>query len=82
MVEQDKDEEYEVKGLGEFVGFHAFHVSTYDQILLNMVDRELLCIVKDTGSSKFFRVRNPELITEVLEAIWISRLEQEIHYGQ
>lgn len=68
-VESERDEEYEAKGLGKFSGFQPFHVNTYNQILLNMVVRGILYIAEDTGSSKCFRVRNPELIAEALESI-------------
>lgn len=57
QLERERDEEYEVKGLGEFLGYQHFHVGTYNQVLMNMVARGLLYLVKDIGSSKFFRVK-------------------------
>lgn len=68
-VEREKDEEYEAEGLGKFAGFQSFHVNTFNQILLNMVDRELLYIAEDSGSSTCFRVRNPELVVEALKSL-------------
>ena len=76
QLEKESDEEYEVKGLGEFWGISWSDLVTGgDQVLLNMVDRGLLYIAKDTGSCKFFRVKDPSLITEALDLV--EKLSEE-----
>ena len=76
QLEKESDEEYEVKGLGEFWGISWSDLVTGgDQVLLNMVDRGLLYIAKDTGPRKFFRVKNPSLISEVSSLV--GKLSEE-----
>ncbi len=74
-VEKQKEEEYKSSGYGEFPGFQWFMVHAPIPVLNRMVAEKLLDITLATRSSKHFKVRNPELITEVLE--YFRKEEQE-----
>lgn len=67
QVEKDKEEEYRTAGYGVFPGWQWYDVHAPVPTLNRMVAEKLLDITLSTRSSKHFRVRNPELITEILE---------------
>lgn len=69
-VEEEKKRFYAEKGYGEFIGWEYFDVHCYPlQPLFKMVGERILDLTLSTRSGKHFRVRNPELIREVLTAI-------------
>lgn len=76
QVEKDKEREYQEKGYGVFPGFQWYDVHTSRLTLNSMVAAKLLDITLSTRSSTYFRVRNPELITEALE-FFLKKEEQK-----
>lgn len=74
-VEKEKEEEYRAAGYGVFVGWEWHMVHTPIPTLHRMVADKLLDITLATRSSKHFRVRNTELITDILQ--FFEKKEEE-----
>jgi len=67
QVEKDLEKEYQEKGYGPPPGWQWHMVHCPIPVLHKMVAEKLLDITLSTRSSKYFRVRDPELVTEVIE---------------
>lgn len=65
-VEKKMEKEYKELGYGEFIGWQWFHCHAPTPTLHRMVAEKLLDITFASRSSKHFKVRNPELIADVL----------------
>lgn len=77
-VEEVKQEEYRVAGYGEFLGFEWFEVHALTPTLNKMVTEKLLDITLKTRSSTHFRVRNPEVVAEILGFLENEETEAKI----
>jgi len=66
-VEKRRDEEFKSQGYEYCPGWEWYMVHAPMQTLVKMVTEKLLDITVSTRSSKFFRIRNPELIAEILK---------------
>lgn len=76
-VEKNKEAEYKRLGYGDFLGWLWHDVHAPIPTLHRMVAEKLLDITLATRSSKHFKVRNPELIIEVLEFFEKAQAEVE-----
>jgi len=76
QVEKELDKEYQEKGYGSPAGWQWHLVHCPIPVLHKMVGEKLLDITISTRSSKYFRVRNPELIAEVLD--FFKKEEEEV----
>lgn len=77
QVEKDKEKEYQEAGYGVFPGFQWYDVHTPMPTLHRMVAEKLLDITMSTRSSKYFKVRNPELIAQALEVFQQQEVKPE-----
>jgi len=68
-VEKKKAEEYEKLGYGTYYGWEWFESHTPVSTLHKMVTEKVLDITLSTRSGTHFRVRQPEVVTEVIKAL-------------
>lgn len=69
QVEKDGEERYRSEGYGQYIGWEWYRVHTAIPTLNKMVTEKVLNIALSTRSGTHFKVREPHLVTEVLEAI-------------
>jgi Holliday junction DNA helicase RuvB len=68
-VQKRKEEEYREMGYGESLGFEWWECHAPASLLNHMVAERLLDITLKTRSSTHYRIRDPELLAEALEAL-------------
>ena len=69
QVEKDGEERYRQEGYGKYFGFEWFMVHTPVPTLHKMVVEKVLDITLATRSGTHFKVREPELVLEVVKAL-------------
>ena len=69
QVEKDGEERYRQEGYGKYLGFEWFMVHTPVPTLHKMVVEKVLDITLATRSGTHFKVREPELVLEVVKAL-------------
>ena len=69
QVEKEGEERYRVEGYGQYLGFEWFQVHTPMPTLHKMVHMKILDITLSTRSGTHFRVRQPEVVAEVINAL-------------
>ena len=68
-AEEDGEERYRQEGYGKYFGWEWFQVHTPVPTLHKMVTEKILDITLATRSGTHFRVRDPELVTEVIKVL-------------
>ena len=68
-AEKDGKERYRKEGFGNYIGFEWFQVHTPMPTLHKMVNEKVLDITLSTRSGTHFKVRNPDMVTEVIKAL-------------
>lgn len=69
-LEERRRNEYQQRGYGEYIGWEWHEVNVYPvHPLLKMVNEQILDITLSTRSGKFFRIRDPQLVLEVIKEI-------------
>ena len=68
-AEEDGEERYRQEGYGKYYGWEWFQVHTAVPTLHKMVTEKILDITLATRSGTHFRVRNPEMVSEVIRAV-------------
>ena len=74
--EKAEEERYRTEGFGRYYGFEWFKVHTPVPTLHKMVYEKVLDITLATRSATHFRVRDPELVLEVLQALYEPETQQ------
>ena len=69
QVEKSEQERYEHEGYGKWFGFEWYQVHCPVPTLHKMVHEKVLDITLSTRSGTHFKVREPEVVTEVIKAI-------------
>ena len=68
-AEQEGKERYRREGYGQYYGFEWFEVHTATPTLYKMVTERVFDITLQTRSGTHFRIREPELVNEVIKAL-------------
>ena len=68
-AERDGEEKYRQEGFGKYLGFEWFEVHTAIPTLYKMVTEKVFDITLQTRSGTHFKVRNPEVVAEVIKAL-------------
>lgn len=76
--ERDEEERYRSEGFGRYYGWEWFKVHTPVPTLHKMVHEKVLDITLATRSATHFRVREPELVFEVLQALHEPEAQQVV----
>ena len=70
IVERQKEKEYREKGYGESPGWEAYDVNVYPPVILfKMMGEKILDVPVRSRSTKFFKIRDPQLVLEAIEAL-------------
>ena len=69
QAEKEGEERYRKEGFGNYIGFEWFQVHTPMPTLHKMVTERVLDITSQSRSSTYFKVRDPELVAEVIKAL-------------
>jgi len=69
QVEVDEEKRYQEEGYGQYIGWEWYRVHTQMQTLHKMVTEKVLDISLQTRSGTNFKVREPELVAEIIAAL-------------
>ena len=69
QAEANGEERYRQEGYGNYYGWEWFQVHTATPTLHKMVTEKVLDVTLSTRSGTHFKVRNPELVLEVIRAL-------------